>query len=214
MDKKLDASIENYLRAVVRELRGLRAEQRASELHEMRQHLETNIARLIEEGSDEDAAVAATLAQFGPPRQVGRALRAAKRERVPLWRIVAAPLCALACHGAFYLAALLLCDVLFGFLFGPDWNSWRGFGWFSTDKPLDFFFTTIYVALGPFAAGILSARVGGRTAVWSVGIVYGLLCVLPLGINNEHFGNTILWVCLGAFIEGYGSKRRKRVKHA
>ena len=81
-------SLELYLAQIARELRDLPSQARADELREIEAHLRA----LIEARGD----VAATLAQFGAPRRVGRDLRRAWERKQPeaWWRAIVAPIVA------------------------------------------------------------------------------------------------------------------------
>ena len=67
----MHSPLEQYLEQVETRLRDLPAEQRQSEVEEMRQHMQDSVNARVELGYSQDEAVAHTLEQFGKARTVG-----------------------------------------------------------------------------------------------------------------------------------------------
>ena len=154
MDKKLDL----YLQTMESELGALEAEQRNSELREMRQHIEAIVARLVEGGLSESEAVEAAIAQFGAAREVGRELQTASARGESLGRVVIAVLGA----GAVFLGFGSLPAMLFESVLNLNSE----------------LFPLLMTALAGFAAGAFAGYVaplrGGRAVLWT----FGTMCLL------------------------------------
>jgi hypothetical protein len=71
----MHSQLENYLAAVETKLRSLPAEQRESDIVELRQHLESIMAAYKELGYSDDEAAMYAVQQFGAPKTVGSELR-------------------------------------------------------------------------------------------------------------------------------------------
>lgn len=79
--------LEEYLKHVASHLWGLPRKHRADEMHELRQHLETQVAASQEQGKTETEAIQATLRQFGRPEKLGRQVAGTWwRGRLLSWR--------------------------------------------------------------------------------------------------------------------------------
>ena len=159
MDKKLDL----YLQTLEIELGSLETEQRASELREMRQHIEAIVARLIEGGLSEGEAAEAAIEQFDAARNVGRELKRVSRERDSWWRIVLAAGSAIETHN--WLVSTF-----------QHANGWTAdLGWVA---PLLYAF---FPVIAGFIAGIV-----GRT--WNERILAGL-CVAASALYSGSWFN-------------------------
>jgi len=78
--------LEHYVQQLEHNLTRLPQPRREAELKEVRQHLTALSEAYQEQGLSEEAAVQATLTQFGTPRKVGRGLVWAwRRERLRTW---------------------------------------------------------------------------------------------------------------------------------
>lgn len=69
--------LEEYLKQLRSQLKGLPNEQREAEVEEARQHLVALIQKCIEAGDSQEVAVSIAVQQFGSPQENGRELRSA-----------------------------------------------------------------------------------------------------------------------------------------
>ena len=175
----MDKRLESYLHTVETELGGFGAEQRASELREMRQHIEAIVARLVEGGLSESEATEAAIAQFGAARQVGRELQTASFQNESPVRAMAAVL------------GVVVIYVGLGSLSPPLFQA--------TQDALGMAAWLIPVLMGALAsfaagafAGFIAPKRGGRAALWTFGSGGLFLVSLAfVGLRSLH-GNTTM----------------------
>lgn len=98
----MHSPLEQYLEQVETRLVDLPATQRASEVEEMRQHIEASVEAFMELGCSREEAVTQTLTQFGQAQQVGAELASA-HDRVLRSRWDNVPMAAVTCLSANWL---------------------------------------------------------------------------------------------------------------
>ena len=76
-EKQMHKQIEKYVGKLNERLTSLSPAQRSEEVEEIRQHLETLVARQLELGKSEEEATAIAIRQFGRAGQVGREISSA-----------------------------------------------------------------------------------------------------------------------------------------
>ena len=159
----MDKRLENYLQKVETELGALEAEQRASELREMRHHIEAIVARLVEGGLSESEATEAAIAQFGAARKVGRELQTAGVQNESPVRAAAAVLGVFVVYVWLGDSSMPLIQAAQDALGMAAW-----------------IIPVLMGALASFAtgvfAGFIAPKRGGRAALWTFG-TSGLLLV-------------------------------------
>lgn len=208
----MNQSLSKYLQSVAHELRALGPQKREEELREVKQHLESLMARAIESGASEEEAARSAIAQFGSARKIGRKLRRASQKRESAWRVLAAPMCGMV--GQFVLIILLmggmmLVDAMLGF--GPE----RIFQGYQSHILLDIGFT-ILLHLTPVGGGILAGRLAPQSAVWSTPMMcaaffVGSSLVFPFGHSLFSLLSIAIPIFIGAVI---GSRWARKLGRA
>ena len=153
----MDSKIETYLQTMESELGALEAEQRDSELREMRQHIEAIVARLVEGGLSQSEAVEAAIAQFGAARKVGRELQTARVKGESLVQTTKAVGSASLC----FFVPYLFCSAL------QSWSPER------TYLIQVMVFSIACLAVGKVAA-TLAPHTGKRAVLWVFGFLFAL----------------------------------------
>ncbi|MBV9865750.1 MAG: hypothetical protein JO316_10390 [Abitibacteriaceae bacterium] len=176
----MNSQLEAYLHRVEAQLHSLPAEKRAAELRELRQHLEAMVARLSNDGLNQQEAVETALAQFGDAHHLGQALHQAHRAPESVPRFVLATVGAVGAY--LYLFPLYKAAV---------WSH------MPPGHPLPIqglFYNALYWLL-PFTSGLLAGGISTSRAGQSTACVGVLVAALMTTFFSFGPGTLLTFLC-------------------
>ncbi len=208
----MQKSVEEYLSEVEKQLSSLPAELRASELRELRLHIEQLIETFVGDGQSEEDATNSALEQFGPPKALCQGLKQAHSQPPWIWArlclsLLAAVVTEICIYGS-YPSIMKYSGI-------NQPSNWAYLWGYAQVFSSIFMLKTIFLLSG-FVAGWVAETIAPRRAICSLFALCGLRIAFVVANNHSidyraliTFGTILLAGYCGIRLRQWQLKRRQ-----